>query len=376
MAAGFHDVDTDFMPDVPSSYHLEPVRLDQVPASAKLLRDVFGGGERLWLERIQHWESNPAMRPDAPRGWTVTAPDGAMVAFMGNAPFTYVGDDGAEFECMAAHSLAVRPEHRGRGLARGLTQTEFAEPCDFSVGVQTSRGGWAATLASGADRMRQEWVRKPRIMVADAGMLMRGLAARVTRRRRQVPLDLTDRGDEGGPIGNGLEVERVSSFRPDNDGDLSAMIARPARVRPRRSAAILNWLYFGSRHLRRTRLVLGLRRHDRLVGYAGFRILPESLVLLEARALRDEPAAVRLLLGAGRQWARQRRMSHVLLHVYSPAVAAALPRFSSLPAVGRARFPYAIAIKNPSLRLAELELGPWDGDAVIADDARLHDPSL
>lgn len=363
------------MQDLPAGYSLTPVRPEQLDANAAFLGAMFGGREALWLERLAHWERNPALRPDTPRGWIVTAPDGSLAAFMGNAPFAYVGEDGAQFECMAAHTLAVKPEHRGRGLARSLTNAEFREPCDFSVGVQTSRGGWAATLAGGGRKMGQQWVRKPRVLIADAGIFMRAAAARLVRRRRHVPLDLSSARDEG-QIGDGLELETLEAFRPADDAELSAMIARPARVRPRRSAAILNWLYFGSPYLRQTRLVIGIRHQGRLVGYAGFRILQESLSLLEARALPDEPDVVRHLLEAARRWARRRRMSHILLYVYSPSIAAALPRFSTLPALGRARFPYAIAIKNPCLALADLEIGPWDGDAVIADDGRLHDPSL
>jgi GNAT superfamily N-acetyltransferase len=303
------------------------------------------------------------------RGWVFTAPDGSIAAFMANAPFLYVDDAGSRFIGMAAHTLAVRPDARGQGLARSLTNAEFREPCDFSVGVQTSPGGWRATLSGGGQNMGQEWTRKPRIVIADGGAFLRMIGRKAIGRKGP---SLTLSPDQEGHVSaaEGTEIETIRGFSPSDDAALAQMVARPARVRPHRDAATLNWLYAGTPHLRATRLVLAVRKAGRLVGYAGFRVLPGSLSLLECRTLPEERDAARQLLAAARQWARARRMSHLLVYVYSEEIGEALPRGASLPAVGLSRFPYAIAIKNPALTLADLELGPWDGDAIIADDSR------
>jgi GNAT superfamily N-acetyltransferase len=264
---------------------------------------------------------------------------------------------------MAAHTLAVRPEVRGQGIGRSLTNAEFREPCDFSVGVQTSPGGWIATLGGGGEALLQQWVRKPRLVVAHPGAFLRRLLGRKTPPLPQAPEARSLRQ-------SGAEVELIAAFDAGDDAELGRMAARPARVRPLRDAERLNWLYFGTPQLRATRLVLGIRRHGRLTGYAGFRLLPDSLILLECRRLPDEDGAVRTLLAAALHWARARRLSHLLAFAYSTEIDRALPR-SAIGAIWRRRFPYAIAIKNDALQESDLELGPWDGDAIFADDSQL-----
>jgi GNAT superfamily N-acetyltransferase len=345
-----------------SVYPLRPVQAADRAASATLLKDVMGGSEVLWRARLEHWDRNPAFTASAARGWVATSEGDRIVAYMANAPFDYGTEDGARFVGMAAHTLAVRPEARGKGVARSLTHAEFLEPCDFSVGVQTSPGGWAATLAGGGVPMGQEWVRKPRLVILDPGAFLR----RMIRRRRALPQP-PESEDAG--LKN-VDVEVIASFRAQDDPQLTRMIARPARVRPVRDAERLNWLYFGTQRLQATRLVLGLRRRGNLLGYAGFRVLPHALVLLECRRMLDDVEVTKLLLAAACRLGRRRRLSHLLAYAYSADIEQAL-RPWSIPAIGSRRFPYAIAVKNAALKEKDLELGPWDGDAVFADDAHL-----
>lgn len=306
------------------------------------------------------------------RGWVVNAADGSIAGFLANAPFLYSDDDGSQFVCMAAHTLAVRPNARGQGLARSLINAAVREPCDFSAGVQTSPGGWAATLAGGGQAMGQEWTRRPRIVVANAGAFLRMIGQKALGRKDGPAPGLPDHDDITVRADNDTEVEAIAGFSPSDDPRLAEMIARPAKVRPLRDAETLNWLYFGTPHLRATRLILRAIRGGRLIGYAGFRILPRSLRLLECRTLEEERCATHQLIGAARQWARRRRISHLLVYAYSPDIDAALPRRATLRVAGLRRFPYAIAIKNPALALLDLELGPWDGDAIFADDAQAY----
>jgi hypothetical protein len=128
-------------------------------------------------------------------------------------------------------------------------------------------------------------------------------------------------------------------------------------------------MYFGTPMLRASRVVLAARRGARLVGYASFRRLPDTFVLLECRTAAGEEAAARALIRAARRRARLERKSHILAYAYSGALAAALPRLGTFKAPGQVRFPFLILMKRPGLDQEDLELGPWDGDAVIADDA-------
>lgn len=362
--------DTDTPSPLPPGFSLEPVRFSHEPDCVRLLHATLGGSEQLWRERFDHWNRNPAHRASIARGWVVTAADGSIAGFLANATFRYADDDGSQLACVAAHTLAVRPDMRGRGLARSLINAGVREPCDFSIGVQTNPGGWASTLAGGAQSMDQEWTRKPRLIVVDAGALLRTIVRRAAGRTIAPTPGSLDEAGSALTSDSGTQIDVVVGFDPGDDPTLAEMVARPARIRPWRDAATLNWLYGGTRQLRATRLVLTARRAGRLVGYAGFRVLPRSLVLLECRTLPEAGDATRELLGAARQWGRQRRLSHLLVYVYSSAIRDALPRWASWPGLGLSRFPYAIAIKKPGLVLADLELGPWDGDAIIADDSR------
>jgi hypothetical protein len=163
----------------------------------------------------------------------------------------------------------------------------------------------------------------------------------------------------------------MSTFDPADDSALGALVAGGGARRPLRDAATLNWLYFGSEPLKRTRLVLAARDRGRLVGYAGFRRLPTWLGLLECRVLPgQEEGVARVLLGHARHWAAKRRLSHLLVFPWSRALRSALPPVAGrLPVRRRLGFFLSRGLDD------SFELGPWSGDAIVADEAATPAPA-
>jgi hypothetical protein len=171
-------------------------------------------------------------------------------------------------------------------------------------------------------------------------------------------------------------VEPIESFGSFGAAELADLVGRPAAFRPRRDPETLDWLYFGTPHLRRTRMVLAAKRGGRLLGYLSLRRLPASAELLECRTAPDCEEAPAALLDAARSWARRARLSHILVYPYSDAVARALPRTATFQAGRRLSFSFLIHLKRSGLATEDFEFGPWDGDAVTTDDAPALDGTL
>lgn len=337
-----------------------------------LLVAAHGGDAALWRERLAHWDRNPARTASCPRGWVVVDGEDRVVGFLANLPVRYTLESGEPILAYAAHTLAVDAAVRGAGIGRRLIGCMVVAACDFSLGSQTNEAGWKTSLSGGGLAMSQAWTQQARIIAADWGALaartakLRGLARRAAAaavRLASAPASLFDRG------GPGFDVAEIDAFETADDADLAALVARPVPVRPVRHAALLNWMYFGTPMLRASRVVLAARRGGRLAGYASFRRLPDTFVLLECRTAPGEDAAARALMRAARRQARRERKGHILAYAYSDALAAALPRLGTFKAPRHVRFPFLILMKRPGLDQEDLELGPWDGDAVIADDA-------
>lgn len=368
------------MPSGPSLYDIAPADESQFDAIAELLHQTFGGGVSLWLDRFEHsWIRNPAWSKRIPRGWAATGRDGSVSGYMMNTPFHYQRPNGAPLICCAVHSLAVRPDARGAGLARGIAEASLRQKCDFIVATQTSAGGWGSGVSAGMLPLDAAWTREARVTAVDLGALVKLVSARTPLHVR--PL-LEAIGRVLKPAAGvsrkrvGVDVGQIAGFDASDDPDLRRLEAGLAAIRPRRDSSVLNWLYFGTPHLARSRLVLAARRHGRIVGYAGFRCLPNWLGLLECRTLPEEVEATLALFESARAWARARGMTHILSYPYSAPVKRALPWLMTFRAPRRITYPYLAYIKTDGLNLYDLELGPWDGDAVITDDTPALDGVL
>ena len=132
----------------------------------------------------------------------------------------------------------------------------------------------------------------------------------------------TDRADVSGKPSCGTQadssgvVQQTSPFEPGDSEALLECRVSGATTSPFRDVSTLNWLYFSAPHIRNDRLVFTARSAGRLVGFAAFKILGESL-LLECRCIDADPSiAARLLAISRDRWAsiRRRIAVHLAIH--------------------------------------------------------------
>ena len=345
---------------------LEP---QEFGAAADLLDKVFTGGRTAWLERFEHWwPKNPAWSEGVPRGWIVSDRDD-LVGVMANIPIGYRAPDGSDVRYRAIGSLAVHPRARGQGMARLLAQAATAQDCDLVVGTQTSIGCWRTLLSVGFSALAERWPAEPVLIVGAPSAFARRVelgwplrsAAEVTVRIMTTLQQALGRAAPGD-----LEVQISQGFAPADD-DVLRELGPDDMVTAIRESRNLNWAYFDDAYLRRTRLVLVARRGGRLQGYAAFKLMADSMSLLECRVLSATDDAARALLVAARAFALENGHSHITVYPFSAPVRSALPGLLTVPAPKRSFFSHCIYADDPSIP-ARLETGPWDGDAAIMDD--------
>ncbi len=361
-------------------FAIVPLESSDEAECAALLVQAHGADAKTWRDRFDHWRRNPALGPGMPAGWVARDSDGGLAGLVANAPSRYVGESGETLVAYVFHTLAVSAAARGRGLGSRLIYESYRQPYDLALGSQTNAGGGKATVAGGGLVLDRPWTRRALLVVADPGALVLRALPGPLWLRRAAAAAARLAGSAAGLLerpARGIEVERIERFDPADDENLALLVASPARVRPLRDSGTLDWMYFGTPALRRSRLVLGARRDGRLAGYIAFRRLPDSLILLESRALPDEPDVLPVLIRAAIAWGRDHRIGHLLVWPHSGAIDEALPWARTFRAPARISFPFFIFIRRPGLAVDDLELGPWDGDAVIADDAlALESPAL
>jgi GNAT superfamily N-acetyltransferase len=359
------------------TYRIGPARPSQRAAASELLHLTFGGGVERWRNRLAHaTDQNPAWHEGIPPGWAATGADGRLAGYMMNTPFLFRGS-GRPLLCCAVHTLAVDPGARGGGIARRLAEAAMQQECDFLVGTQTSPGGWNSLVAAGMKPLPEPWTGQPHLIAGDLAALARLAATRTGWLPRPIA------AAAGGLAGKlmrgaekllscappGIEVRPLVTFIGLDPSALEAFVARCAPLRPVRDPGTLEWMYFGTGDLRRSRVVLGAWADGRLVGYCGLRRLPGSAALLECRADPDCIGAASALLAAARRWAVGERLSHILVYPYAPKILQALPRLASFRIRKQRPFTFLLHLKCPGIQVSDLELGTWDGDAVTTDDA-------
>jgi peptidoglycan/xylan/chitin deacetylase (PgdA/CDA1 family) len=351
-----------------AGYRVAPAGAGDLDEAAALLDLVFTGGRPAWCARFAHWwDANPAWSPGIPRGWLVRGPDGRAAAFLASIPFRYAHPSGAEYLYCAVSSLAVRMDLRNRGLARMLGESALSQSCDLLCGTQSSIGAWRMWMSAGMHGLDETWPHRPWLVAGDAGALARRLHR--ASGAAAAPARLLGRaaGRLAAPRST-LEIEVSHGFAPADDAGLAALEAQPRPVKPVRDSATLNWMYFEALYLARARLVLTARRGGALVGYAAFKLLPDSLFLIECRTHPDVPQAAAELLWAARLHAERSGRSYMTVYPWSPHIRSALPPLLSRRAPARLRFTHCYRVGNPALAACDVEMGPWDGDCPVMDD--------
>jgi hypothetical protein len=158
--------------------------------------------------------------------------------------------------------------------------------------------------------------------------------------------------------GSSQVTEQTRPFETRDSRQLLDCHASYVSTYPLRDARTLNWLYFGN--LRQSRLLFVARRGGLLQGFAGFKIIGSSLLLLECRCLgADANIAADLVTVSGARW-RQLGGTDLLVWPYTQMIMAALPRTrnSSIS-------PMTYVYKTNRIDLIERDWEITPGDGVI-----------
>jgi hypothetical protein len=336
------------------------------------LASVFGGESGIWRNRFdQWWALNPAWNAAIPRGWLVRSNDRAIIAFTANIPFKYM-IDGKPSLCCATGGTAVDSNFRGAGLAKTVGQ-KFLSQIHGDLLVGTDSTPFAASLwrSLGMKSLDAGWQRTNYRVLADGHALSRGflttagsskLVGRIAGTSLALALDtmalLTRRS-------KALAIELTDGFSEFDADSLGRCKASNATTYAYRDVTTLNWLYFGTPNVRRTRTVLAARSGPRLVGYLAMKQWPGCpYYLLECRCRDADPEIARELIWAAREFGRQNHARSIVVRPYTPMIQAALPAILSLP-LKKPPMTYCYASRIGELDVENWEAGPGDGDVSV-----------
>ena len=348
---------------------LEESALDDL---ACFLASVFGGESRIWRDWFDHWWAlNPAWDAEIPRGWLVRSDTGAITAFTANIPFKYV-IDGNPALCCATGGTAVDPNFRGNGLAK-LVGRKFLSQIHGDLLLATDSTPFAAGLwrSLGMKSLDARWQRTNCRVLADGRALVGGVSAtagspnfvgRFAGTALEFALDtmalLTRRSKV-------LSVERIDGFSEFDAHDLDVCEASNATTYAYRDVPTLNWLYFGTETVKRTRAVLVARSGPVLVGYLAMKQWAgHSYYLLECRCRDADPQIARELIWAAREFARRNHARAIVVRPYTPMIEAAVPAMLSVP-LKKPPMTYCYTRKTGNMDVENWEAGPGDGDVSV-----------
>ena len=348
---------------------LEEIALDDL---ARFLASVFGGDARIWRGWFDHWWAlNPAWNAGIPRGWVVRSDTGAISAFTANIPFKYV-IGGNPALCCATGSTAVDPNSRGAGLAKAVGR-KFLGQIHGDLLVGTNSTPFAAGLwrSLGMKSLDASWQRTNYRVLADGRALVRGgsaaagssnLVRRIAGTSLESALDtitfLTRRS-------KALSIQRIDKFSEFDTDSLGACKASNATTYAHRDIPTLNWLYFGSENVKRTRVVLVARAGSRAVGYLAMKQwFGHSYYLLECRCRDADPEIARELIWAAREFGQKNRARSILVRPYTPMIEAAVPPMLSVP-LKKPTTTYCYSLKGGEIDVENWEAAPGDGDVAV-----------
>jgi GNAT superfamily N-acetyltransferase len=345
------------------------------PALAELasfLASAFGNELCAWQDRLAHWWAlNPAWDPSIPRGWFIRSRGGAIVAFTANIPFRYMIDSRPALSC-ATGSTAVAPHFRGLGLAKAvgrkfLTQTNG----ELLVGIDSTTTAFGLWRSLGMRSLEEQWQHNNLRVVADARALGRSFAQAspppriATRVAANCLAVLFDSLARVSGRSKSLSVEVIDGFSKFDADCVNDCKASHATAYACRDVDTLNWLYFATPGVKRSRVVFVARSAGRLVGYLAMKEWGgHSYYLLECRCRDADPDIARALIWAARDFARQKRARSVLVRPYTSMIETAIPALVSIP-LSKPSMSYCYALRTGEMDIENWEAGPGDGDVSV-----------
>jgi GNAT superfamily N-acetyltransferase len=345
---------------------------NEIESLAKLLASVFGGELVTWQEWFaQWWTSNPACDASMPRGWTARSAAGNLVAFTANIPFRYV-IDGKPALCFATGCMAVDPRFRGRGLAKEVGR-KFLDQAqgDLLVGTDSTPVAYGLWRSLGMETLDSRWLKTHFRILADGPALATafvkkaGLPSVMGRAAGSCIGAWLEARAEAARPSKSLSVVRAERFVEADADDIENFRASRASTYSWRDVRTLNWLYFGTRYLERTRTVLVARSGSRLVGYLAMRQWHgDTYFLLECRCRDADPDIARELFWHAREFARRDRARSIFVRPYTAMIEAALPR-SARVQLARPSTTYCYRFRAGDVNVADWEATPGDGDVSL-----------
>jgi hypothetical protein len=348
---------------------LEENALDDL---ARFLASVFGGESLIWRNWFDHWWAlNPAWNSAIPRGWLVRSDAGAIIAFTANIPFNYL-IEGEPALCCATGATAVDSNFRSAGLAKEVARRFLSQiHGDLLVGTDSTPVAASLWRSLGMKSLDAGWQSTNYRVLADgrafSGSLLTpagssSLVGRITGASLGIALDtmalLTRRSKT-------LWVERIDGFSEFDADCLHACRASTATTYACRDVPTLNWLYFGTQRVKRTRTVFVARSGARLVGYLAMkRWAGHSYYLLECRCRDADPEIAQELMRAAREFARQNQARSIVVRPYTPMIEAAVPAMLSVP-LKKPPMTYCYASRTREMDVENWEAGPGDGDVSV-----------
>ncbi len=338
---------------------------------SELLVGVFGGQARDWLESFAHWwDRNPARHAAIPRGWIVRSADGAPVAFTANIPFRYVIAAQSALCCVTG-STAVHRDWRGRGLARAVAIKFIEQPnADLTVGVDSTPAAFAMWQSLGMKALNEPWLDTTSRILADGFALAAapsqamGLPPIVGRAAGHCLTLWLAAAASGVRRSRSLAVAKIDNLTPPDGDALSACRASHASTYGWRDFETLNWLYFGSDYLKRSRVVFVARSGPMPVGYLAMKRWNDLYYLLECRCRDADSGIARELILAARDFGRQVGAPAIVVRPYTSMIRQAIPRTLSLT-LTRPETTYCYRFKGRSVATDDWETAPSDGDVSL-----------
>jgi len=338
----------------------------------RFLASVFGGEFSTWQSRFVHWWTlNPAWQASIPRGWIVRSTTGTIIASTANIPFRYV-IDGESALCCATGSTAVDPNWRGLGLAKAVGQEFLDQPeADLLVGTDSTDVAYGLWRSLGMESLEQDWLRTNSRILADGNALATALLqrARLPNFLRHVAgrclALLIDSPDMPMRRSRSNDVAIIDRFLESDAKNIDFCRASTATTYSMRDVRILNWLYFGTPYLNRTRAVFVARSGPQLVGYLAMKQWRgDSYYLLECRCRDADPAIARELIWTAREFARQNRARSIIVRPYTRMIEMAIPAAVSIE-VRRPQTTYCYKFRTGKVNIDNWDVTPGDGDVSV-----------
>jgi GNAT superfamily N-acetyltransferase len=345
------------------SFEVSPLKESDFQDASRLLTSVFGGTRDHTMGCFSHWwELNPAWSSIIPRGWFIRSSERAPIAFTANIPFNYIigGEPGL---CCATGSLAVHSDWRGQGLSK-LVGRAFVNQCkpDLLIGTDSTDVAYKLWLSLGMRPLERGWPKssyrivgdltawdRPHLRPSNRGTRLRLAKSLQNERLRRKP----------------LLAHQIKKFEERDSHDVNKCRASNASTYAVRDIQTLNWLYFGSKFVRKTRAVFVARSGKQLVGYAAMKRAHNSFYLLECRCLNAEAEIAQELLLAARGFAERRGAPYITVWQYTQMIEQAIPLALSIPSRHPRMMTYCYIPKVTALEPSSWEATPGDGDVSV-----------